>query len=79
MKNNKSGNRSRQNAEQLKEGGNEMMESLTTIFNRAEEEGQISLQWRETSIKPLYRRWIKRKNSEKPERYFHNKHSVQSI
>ena len=27
----------------------------------------------------IQRRWIKRKNSGKPERYFHNKYSVQSI
>ena len=27
----------------------------------------------------IQRGWIKRKNSEKPERYFHNKYSVQSI
>ena len=33
----------------LKEGGDEMIESLIAIFNRFEEEGQIPLQWRETS------------------------------
>ena len=27
----------------------------------------------------LQRRWIKRKNSGKPERYFHNKYSVQNM
>ena len=32
-----------------------MIESLTAIFNRVEEEGQIPLQWRETSIKSLYK------------------------
>ena len=32
-----------------------MIESPTTIFNRVEEEGQILLQWRETSIKSLYK------------------------
>ena len=47
--------RSRWNAEWLKEGGDEMIESLITIFNRFEEEGQILLQWRETSIKSLYK------------------------
>ena len=54
MKNKKSGDRSRWKAEWLK-GGDEMIESLTTIFNRVEEEGQIALQWRETSIKSLYK------------------------
>ena len=32
-----------------------MIESLTTIFNRVEEEEQIPLQWRETTIKSLYK------------------------
>ena len=32
-----------------------MIESLTTIFNRVEEERQIPLQWRETSMKSLYK------------------------
>ena len=54
MKNNKPGDRSRWKAEWPKERGDEMIESLTTIFNRAEE-GQIPLQWRETSIKSLYK------------------------
>ena len=55
MKNKKSGDRSRWKAEWLKEGGDDMIESLTTIFNRVLEEGQIPLQWRETSIKSLYK------------------------
>ena len=54
MKNNKSGDRSRWKAESLKEGV-EMIESLTTVFNRVEEEGHIPLQLRETSIKSLYK------------------------
>ena len=55
MKNKKSGDRSRWKAKWLKEGGDEMIESLTTIFNRVAEEGQIPLQWKETSIKSLYK------------------------
>ena len=55
MKNNKSRYRSRWKAEWLKEGGDEMIESLTTVFNRVEEEGQIPLQWRDTSIKSQYK------------------------
>ena len=54
MKNNKSGDRSRWKAEWLKER-DEMVESLTTIFSRVEQERQISLQWRETTIKSLYK------------------------
>ena len=54
-KNNKSGNRSKLKAEWLKGGGDEMIEILTTIFNRVEEERQIPLQWRGTSIKSLYK------------------------
>ena len=55
MKSNKSGDRSRWKSEWLKEGGDEMIENLTAIFNRVEEEGQIPLQWRETKIKSLYK------------------------
>ena len=54
MKNNKSGDRSKWKAEWLK-GGDEMVESLTTIFSRVEQERQIPLQWRETTIKSLYK------------------------
>ena len=32
-----------------------MIESLTTVFSRVEEERQIPLQWREASIKSLYK------------------------
>ena len=32
-----------------------MIESPTAISNRVEEEGQTLLQWRETSIKSLYK------------------------
>ena len=32
-----------------------MIESRTTIFNKVEEERQIPLQWRQTSIKSLYK------------------------
>ena len=41
------------------QGGEEMIESLTKVFNRVEEEEQILLQWRETSIKTLYKTSIK--------------------
>ena len=43
-KKNKSGDRSRWKADWLKEGGDEIIESLTTILNRVEEEGLIPLQ-----------------------------------
>ena len=55
MKSNKSGERSTWKAEWLKERGDEMIESLTAVFNRVEEEGQIPSQWRETSIKSQYK------------------------
>ena len=54
MKNSKSRDRSRWKAKWLKEG-DEKIGSLTTIFNRVEEEKQIPLQWRETSTKSLYK------------------------
>ena len=52
MNKNTSGDRSRWKAEWIKEG-DEMIESLATIFNNIEEERQIPLHWRETAIKPL--------------------------
>ena len=53
MKNIKSGEKSRWKAELLKERG-EIIESLTTIFNRVKEERQIPLQWRERSTSKCY-------------------------
>ena len=54
IKNKKSGDRSRWKAGWLKEE-DELIGSLTTIFNRVEEERQIPLPWREKSIKSLYK------------------------
>ena len=54
MKNNKSGDRAKWEVKWLREG-QKMMESLTTIFNRVEEEKQMSLQWRKTVIKSLHK------------------------
>ena len=56
MKNNKSGDRSRWKAEWVKEKWDEIIRSLTTIFNRVEDERQIPLQWTETSIKSQCKR-----------------------
>ena len=71
VKNNKSGDRSRWKAEWLKKGGDEMIESLATIFSRVEEESQILLQWRDTSIKSLYKkRWMIRKKIRKAREVF---------
>ena len=79
MKNNKSEDRSTWKAEWLKQGGDEMIESLTTIFNRVEEEGQILLQSRETTTKSLYKGGRSKEKIQESQRYFHNKYSVQSI
>ena len=63
MKNNTSENRERWKAEWLKWGGDDMIESLTIIFNRVGEERQIPLQWREAAIKSLYKEGVlKEKN-----------------
>ena len=55
MKYDKSGDRSRWKLEWLKKVGDEMTESLTTIFNRVEKERQIPLKLRKTLIKSLYK------------------------
>ena len=56
-----------------------MIESLTAIFNRVEEEGQILLQSRETTTKSLYKGGRSKEKIQESQRYFHNKYSVQSI
>ena len=53
MNNNESGDRSRWKAEWLKERGDEMIESLIKILNTVEEEKQMPLQYRETSMESL--------------------------
>ena len=57
MKNIKSGEKSRWKAEWLKERG-EIIESLTTIFNRVKEERQIPLQWRERDQQSHYTKTV---------------------
>ena len=80
MNNNESGDRSRWKAEWLKERGDEMIESLIKMLNTVEEEKQMPLHYRETLMESLQKGdGPKEKKSGKPERYFHNKYSVQSI
>ena len=62
MKNNESGERSRWKAEWLKEGGDEMTESLTTIVQQSwgRKTGAFTIE-RDINRVTIKRRWIKRK------------------
>ena len=42
--------------EQIKEGGEETIPSIATLFNKVEEENKILIQWRETKINSVYTR-----------------------
>ena len=54
MKNKKAGDKNNWKAEWIKEGGEKMVQSLVTLFNRVEEKNKIMIQWRETKIKSFY-------------------------
>ena len=55
MRNKKAGDKNNQKTEWIKEGGSGMVQNLATLFNRAEEENKIPIQWRETKIKSVYK------------------------
>ena len=55
MKNKKAGDKNNWKTQWIKEGGNEMVQSLATLFNRVEEENKILIQWKETKIKSVYK------------------------
>ena len=42
-------------AEWLKEGGEEIVKSLSILFNRIEREQRTLMQWRQTTIKSIYK------------------------
>ena len=42
-------------AEWLKEGGEEIVKSLSILFNRIEREQRTLIQWRQTTIKSIYK------------------------
>ena len=44
MKNKKAGDKNNWKTQWIKEGGNEMVQSLATLFNRVEEENKILIQ-----------------------------------
>ena len=48
-------NKNNWKAEWIKEGGEKMVQSLVTLFNRVEEKNKIMIQWRETKIKSFYK------------------------
>ena len=55
LKNKISTDRLRWRAEWLKEGGEEIVKSLSILFNRIEKEQRTLVQWRQTAIKSIYK------------------------
>ena len=64
MKRKKAGDRLGWKAEWIKEGGKEMAKSLAVLFNRIEEEGEISKLWQLTTIKSVRKKGNQDKLSE---------------
>ena len=62
--------------EWIKETVSEMVQSLATLFNRVEGENKISMQWKETKIKSVYKRGNKQKDTRKSKRDICNEHSM---
>ena len=55
LKNKRDGDRLGWRAEWLKEGGEEIVRSLSILFNRIEREQRTLIQWRQTTIKSIYK------------------------
>ena len=54
MKNKRAEDKNNWKAEWIKGGGDEMVQSLATLFNRINKK-TIPIQWRETKIKSIYK------------------------
>ena len=55
LKNKRASDRLGWRAEWLKEGGEEIVKSLSILFNRIEREQRTLIQWRQTTIKSIYK------------------------
>ena len=55
LKNKRASDRLGRRAEWLKEGGEEIVKSLSILFNRIEREQRTLMQWRQTIIKSIYK------------------------
>ena len=55
LKNKRASDRLGWRAEWLKEGGEEIVKSLSILFNRIEREQRTLMQWRQTTIKSIYK------------------------
>ena len=55
LKNKRASDRLGWRAEWLKEGGEEIVKSLSILFNRIEREQRTLMQWRQTTIKSVYK------------------------
>ena len=59
MKNKKAADRSIWKVEWIKEGGEEMMKSLSILFNRIKTENKIPIQWQLTTVKNTHKGGVK--------------------
>ena len=55
LKNKRASDRLGWRTEQLKEGGEEIVKSLSILFSRIEREQRTLTQWRQTTIKSIYK------------------------
>ena len=55
LKNKRTSDRLEWRAEWLKEGGEEIIKSLNILFNRIERKQRTLIQWRQTTIKSIYK------------------------
>ena len=55
LKNKRASDRLGWKAEWLMEGGEEIVKSLSILFNRIEREQRTLIQWRQTTIKSIYK------------------------
>ena len=62
--------------EWIKETGIEMVQSFATLFKRVEGENKISMQWKKTKIKSVYKRGNKQKDTRKSKMDISNEHSM---
>ena len=65
LKNKRASDRLGCRAEWLKEGGEEIVKSLSILFNRIEREQRTLIQWRQTAIKSIYKGGNKANTSER--------------
>ena len=72
LKNKRASDRLGWRAEWLKEGGEEIVKSLSILFNRIEREQKTLMQWRQTTIKSIHKVGNKANISESQRNRYNN-------